>query len=236
MLEIESLVANYGGITALHGVSISVPVGGIVTLIGSNGAGKSTVLRAVSGLLRSTAGRLTLDGRHDIRRMRPDQIVQAGVAHVPEGRQVFADLTVHENLALGAYTRRDTQRIRGDFDAMFARFPVLGERPEQPAGTLSGGEQQMLAIARALMARPKLLLLDEPSLGLAPLIVEVIFEAIRKINREDGVTVLVVEQDVGVALEVADYGYVLIEGRVALEGSAKELMRDPRVKRAYLGY
>ena len=235
LLTVEDVVAQYGPVAALHGVSFEVPEGQIVTLLGSNGAGKTTTLRTISGLLRPTRGRIVFDGR-TLNRMSPAQIVKAGVVQSPEGRQIFADLTVEENLDMGAYTRRDRQGIRQDKERVYGYFPVLGQRRAQAAGTLSGGEQQMLAMGRALMARPRLLLLDEPSLGLAPLIVRGIFEIVQTINREEGLTVLVVEQDVALALHVAHYGYVMTTGRIVLDGPGDRLRADENVRRSYLGY
>jgi branched-chain amino acid transport system ATP-binding protein len=235
LLEVEDIVTQYGPVVALHGVSFRVPEGQIVTLLGANGAGKSTTLRTISGLLRVTRGQILFDGK-PLHKMSPEQIVRAGVVQSPEGRQVFADLTVDENLEMGAYTRRDRAGIARDKQRVFEYFPVLGQRRSQPAGTLSGGEQQMLAIGRALMARPRLLLLDEPSLGLAPLIVREIFEIVQTINRDEGITVLLVEQDVALALHVAHYGYVLTTGTVALHGPSDQLRADESVRRSYLGY
>jgi branched-chain amino acid transport system ATP-binding protein len=235
LLEVDDIVTQYGPVVALHGVSFRVPEGQIVTLLGANGAGKTTTLRTISGLLRVTRGHILFDGK-PLHRMSPEQIVRAGVVQAPEGRQVFADLTVDENLEMGAYTRRDRAGIARDKQRVFEYFPVLGQRRSQPAGTLSGGEQQMLAIGRALMARPRLLLLDEPSLGLAPLIVREIFEIVQTINRDEGITVLLVEQDVALALHVAHYGYVLTTGTVALHGPSERLRADESVRRSYLGY
>ncbi len=235
LLEVDDIVTQYGPVVALHGVSFRVPEGQIVTLLGANGAGKTTTLRTISGLLRVTRGHILFDGK-PLHRMSPEQIVRAGVVQSPEGRQVFADLTVDENLEMGAYTRRDRAGIARDKQRVFEYFPVLGQRRSQPAGTLSGGEQQMLAIGRALMARPRLLLLDEPSLGLAPLIVREIFEIVQTINRDEGITVLLVEQDVALALHVAHYGYVLTTGTVVLHGPSKRLRADESVRRSYLGY
>jgi branched-chain amino acid transport system ATP-binding protein len=235
LLEVEDIVTQYGPVVALHGVSFRVPEGQIVTLLGANGAGKTTTLRTISGLLRVTRGQILFDGKA-LHKMSPEQIVRAGVVQSPEGRQIFADLTVDENLEMGAYTRRDRAGIERDKRRVCEYFPVLGQRRSQPAGTLSGGEQQMLAIGRALMARPRLLLLDEPSLGLAPLIVREIFEIVQTINREEGITVLLVEQDVALALHVAHYGYVLTTGTVALHGPSERLRADESVRRSYLGY
>ncbi len=233
LLSIERLFVNYGGIQALAEVSLQVYEGEVVTLIGANGAGKSTTLRAISRLLTPRAGRITYDGR-DLLRCRADEVVRLGIAHAPEGRRMLARQTVMDNLLLGAYSRADRAAIRVDVDRMFHRFPRLGERRYQLAGTLSGGEQQMLAIARALMSRPRLLLLDEPSLGLAPLIVREIFDIIRELH-DNGVTILLVEQNAALALRSADRGYVLEAGRVTFSGDAAELVADERVKKAYLG-
>jgi branched-chain amino acid transport system ATP-binding protein len=231
LLRIEDLEVRYGAIQALRGVSLEVHGGEIVTLIGSNGAGKSTLLRAVSGLVRPSRGRIALEGV-DVTERRPDAIVGMGCSHVPEGRRVFSSLTVLENLQMGAYPRRGVETE--GLARVFGLFPRLRERLRQPAGTLSGGEQQMLAIGRALMAEPLLVLLDEPSLGLAPRLVAQIFEIVRAVN-EQGTTVVLVEQNARQALRVAHRAYVLESGAVALEGRADELARDPRVRRAYLG-
>ncbi len=232
MLEIENLHVAYGEIRALRGISLRVGAGEIVALLGNNGAGKTTTLKAVSGLLVPAAGTINLAG-DSLVRVPPHTIAARGVAHVPEGRRVFSRLSVEENLALGAYRRRDGG-IAGDLERVFALFPRLRERREQVAGTLSGGEQQMLAIGRGLMLRPRILLLDEPSMGLAPLVVEQIFDAIRDINCE-GTTVLLVEQNAFMALEIAGRAYVLEQGSVALEGSAEALRADESVRKAYLG-
>jgi branched-chain amino acid transport system ATP-binding protein len=233
MLSIKNLTVNYGAITALRGISLEVPKGEIVTLIGANGAGKTTALRAISGLLK-TRGQIVYDGR-DIANAAPHQIVALGLAQVPEGRMVFANLTVAENLAMGAYLQRSRADIQASREMVLGLFPRLGERPEQRAGTLSGGEQQMLAIGRALMSRPKFLMLDEPSLGIAPMLVKTIFEKIVEINRRQGVTVLLVEQNANLALEVAGYGYVLEAGRILLEDASAALRQNPKVRAAYLG-
>jgi len=233
MLEIQNLSVHYGGIHALQGISLSVPEGKIVTLIGANGAGKSTTLRAIVGLVKSSAGVITL--RDKIISGKPTlEIVQTGLVLVPEGRRIFANLTTEENLMLGAYARNDKQGVLKDLEHVFELFPRLKERRTQKGGTLSGGEQQMLAVGRGLMSRPKLLMMDEPSLGLAPLIVKMIFEIIKQINSE-GTTVLLVEQNAKAALEVADYGYVLETGRISLEGAGHDLLMDDRVRKAYLG-
>lgn len=233
MLEIDSLHVSYGSIKALQGVSLRVEQGTIVTLIGSNGAGKSTTLRAISGLLRPTSGQIRFEGQR-LDGVPAHRIVRRGVCQSPEGRGVFANLTVAENLDLGAFTRSDRAGIKSDLDRSLQLFPRLKERFHQFAGTLSGGEQQMLAIARALMARPRLLLLDEPSLGLAPQIVQQIFRIIRQINAE-GVTILLVEQNAHMALNVAKHAYVLQSGQIIKEGNARVLLDDPDVKKAYLG-
>ena len=231
LLVVDGLEAGYGAITALRGVGLEARAGEIVTLIGSNGAGKSTLLRTISGLLQPRRGRIVFAGE-EIGGERPDRIVRLGVCHVPEGRRIFANLTVRENLQMGAYVRRgDAAR---SLDRVLALFPRLRERLRQPGGTLSGGEQQMLAIGRALMAQPRLLLLDEPSLGLAPRLVQQIFDIVRTINAE-GTTVVLVEQNAQQALRIASRAYVLETGALALEGPAAELAADPRVRRAYLG-
>jgi branched-chain amino acid transport system ATP-binding protein len=234
MLEIKNLTVGYGAITALHGISLSVPAGSIVTLIGANGAGKTTALKTISGLLKPRTGEILYDGKNIAGRP-PHQIVKLGLSHVPEGRMIFANLTVLENLQMGAYLQRDRAVVRRELDHVFAAFPRLQEREKQIAGTLSGGEQQMLAIGRALMSRPKLLMLDEPSLGLAPLLVKTIFEKIVEINRREGITILLVEQNAKLALEVSGFGYVLETGKVALAGDAAMLRQNPQVKSAYLG-
>jgi branched-chain amino acid transport system ATP-binding protein len=233
LLEIRGLRVNYGGIQALQAVDIVVRGGEIVTLIGANGAGKTTTLRAISRLVGSANGTITYGGR-DVTRLRPDEVVQLGIAQVPEGRRMLARQTVLDNLQLGAYTRSDRAAISADIEQQFQRFPRLAERRSQLAGTLSGGEQQMLAIARALMSRPKLLLLDEPSLGLAPLVVRSIFEIIRDLHAA-GVTILLVEQNASLALQHADRGYVLDAGQITIEGAAADLLADERVRKAYLG-
>jgi len=234
MLAIENLSVSYGAIRALQAVSLDVPEGGIVTLIGSNGAGKSTTLRTVSGLIRPQSGTITYAGER-IDGLPPSAIVARGLCHVPEGRMVFANLTVHENLAMGAYLQRDRAAIRRERDYVFGVFPRLAEREQQLAGTLSGGEQQMLAIGRALMGRPRFLMLDEPSLGIAPLLVKSIFRQIVEINRERGITILLVEQNANLALEIASHGFVLESGRLILQDAAAALRADPQVRSAYLG-
>lgn len=234
MLEIRDLQVSYGGIAALHGISLQVPAGGIVTLIGGNGAGKSSTLRAISGIAKVTGGSVLFEGR-DITNKPAHEIVALGIAHSPEGRMVFSNLTVLENLHMGAHLRRDKAAIASDLERVFTLFPRLKERMSQAAGTLSGGEQQMLAIARALMSKPKCLLLDEPSLGIAPLLVQTIFSRIEEINRELGLTILLVEQNANLALRVASHGYVLETGRVILEDTAANLRSNPAVRSAYLG-
>ncbi|MBP1157634.1 MULTISPECIES: ABC transporter ATP-binding protein [unclassified Paenibacillus] len=233
MLTIQNLETYYGNIRALKGISLEVPEGKIVSLIGANGAGKTTMMKTVAGVLTPRNGSITLNGKQ-VQGMKPHQLVKEGLALVPEGRQVLAPMTVLENLELGAYQRNDRQGIQQDIEKMFAWFPILKERVDQLAGTMSGGQQQMLAIARALMSRPKLLLLDEPSMGLAPIIVSDIFKVIQQINQE-GTTVLIVEQNVRQVLKIADYGYVLESGQIVLSGEAKDLLHNDRVKEAYLG-
>jgi branched-chain amino acid transport system ATP-binding protein len=233
MLEIKDLVVNYGVITALQGISLAVKKGAIVTLIGANGAGKTTTLKAISGLLKAR-GEILYEGRN-ITNLPPHQIVKLGLSHVPEGRMVFANLSVMENLMMGAYLRSDKQVIRRELDYVCSIFPRLKEREKQIAGTLSGGEQQMLAIGRALMGGPKFLMLDEPSLGLAPLLVKTIFEKIVEINRDHGITILLVEQNANLALEVSHFGYVLETGRINLQDESAKLRQNPQVKSAYLG-
>ncbi len=233
MLNVENLKVNYGAIKALHDVTLRVEQGEIVTLIGCNGAGKTTTLRAISGLVRPAAGRITFEGR-DLTRMAPHEIVRIGLAHSPEGRGVFANMTVAENLDLGAYPRKDHAQVKQDMEKALSLFPRLKERLTQSAGTLSGGEQQMLAMARALMARPRLLLLDEPSLGLAPQIVQLIFSIIRDINA-GGATILLVEQNAHMALKVAHRAYVLEVGATVMNGDAKQLAASDEVRKAYLG-
>jgi len=234
MLEIKNLVVGYGAISALQGISLSVKPGSIVTLIGANGAGKTTALKTISGLLKPKSGEILYHGRN-IAGLPPHQIVQLGLSHVPEGRMIFANLTVLENLQLGAFLQRDRLVVRRDLEHVFRLFPRLSEREKQIAGTLSGGEQQMLAIGRALMSKPKLLLLDEPSLGLAPLLVKSIFEKIVEINRQQGLTILLVEQNANLALEVSSFGYVLETGKITLQGDSPSLRQNPQVKSAYLG-
>ena len=231
ILEIHDLKVSYGGIEAVKGVTLTVPEGKIVTLIGANGAGKSTILKTVSGIVRPKTGRILYNGE-DITGKSPDKIVKAGIVLVPEGRHVFPNLTVKENLKIGAYLRRDD--LSADFATVYGLFPRLKEREWQLAGTLSGGEQQMLAVGRALMSKPKLIMMDEPSLGLAPLLVQSIFGIIREINRR-GITVLLNEQNANMALQTADKAYVLETGRLTMEGTGAELLADESVKEAYLG-
>ena len=233
MLELRGLRAAYGPVEALRGVDLEVHAGELVCLLGANGAGKSSTLRAISGLVRPTGGRIVFDGR-TITGLEPAAILTAGIAHCPEGRRVFPYLTVQENLVMGAFVRRDRDGIAADLERVCAHFPILGERRRQAAGTLSGGEQQMLAIGRALMARPRLILFDEPSLGLAPTVVETTFGIIADIRRQ-GTTVLMVEQNAYLALQMADRGYVMETGRIVLSGAARELMTNDHVRRAYLG-
>ncbi len=234
LLETRGLEAFYGATKALHGLDFALEEGGITTILGANGAGKTTTLRALCGMIR-TAGEIRFkDQRIDGRAT--EDIVRLGIAHVPEGRGTFVHLTVEENLRLGAYTRRDRATVAADMEAVYAHFPRLAERRKQQAGTLSGGEQQMLAISRALMLRPKLLLLDEPSFGLAPLVVQEIFDIMRVVNREQKVSILLVEQNASLALALADQAYLLETGAVVIKGRADELSRDETIRRAYLGY
>ena len=232
-LEIRDLCVSYGGIRALKGVSLSVDEGQIVTLIGANGAGKSTTLRAISGLQKVQSGSI-LYGGEELTGLPAKEIVQRGIIHVPEGRRVFPDMTVAENLKIGAFLRMDKAAIAQDLDYVYSLFPRLKERSWQLAGTLSGGEQQMLAVGRALMSRPKVLMMDEPSLGLAPLIVKDIFSIIRRVN-QDGITVLLIERNANAALRIADYGYVLETGTIALSGTGEELLKNESIREAYLG-
>jgi len=227
------VAARYGRITVLDGVSLTVGAAEFVCLIGANGAGKTTTLKTISGLVRAAAGRILFDGQ-EIQGLPPQEILRRGIAHCPEGRRVFPHMTVWENLEMGAYVRRDTGQVTADLERVFTHFPILAERHRQPAGTLSGGEQQMLAIGRALMARPRLILFDEPSLGLAPTLVEAVFQIIVGIQRE-GTTVLMVEQNAWMALQIATRAYVMETGRIILEGPARELLANEQVKTAYLG-
>jgi branched-chain amino acid transport system ATP-binding protein len=233
LLQVKEIHVYYGAIQALKGVSIEVEQGSIVTLIGANGAGKTSTLKSISGLLKPRQGSIRFQDR-EISRLVPEKIVELGISQVPEGRRVFPGLTVLENLEMGAYLRKDKKEIQKDLSEIFDRFPRLQERRKQLAGTLSGGEQQMLAIGRALMARPKLMLMDEPSMGLAPLLVKEIFEIIKEIN-EKGTTILLIEQNANMALSIADRAYVIETGEIVLQGSADELLRSQEVKKAYLG-
>jgi branched-chain amino acid transport system ATP-binding protein len=234
LLQVRGLQAFYGPVRALHGIDFEIEQGGITTILGANGAGKTTTLRAVCGMIR-VAGEITFDGQR-LDGKATEEIVRMGVAHVPDGRGTFTHLTVEENLRLGAYVRRDKAEVARDFDYIYERFPRLKERRQQQAGTLSGGEQQMLAISRALMLRPRLMLLDEPSFGLAPLIVKEIFQIMERINRESGVSMLLVEQNASLALNLADHAYLLETGRVVISGEAKLIRDDEQVRRSYLGY
>jgi branched-chain amino acid transport system ATP-binding protein len=234
LLEVDDIRAGYGPTSVLHGVSLSVPEGGIVSLLGANGAGKTTTLRAITGGVRWT-GDIRFGGR-SLRKQHTEDIVAAGIAHVPEGRGILTELTVDENLRLGEHRRKDRAAVRKDYDRVFEYFPVLRERRRLSASTLSGGEQQMLAVARALLMKPRLMLLDEPSLGLAPLVVRAIFEIIGNINQADRVAVLLVEQNAKLALDMSSHAYVLEVGRVALDGASSELRGNESVRRSYLGY
>jgi len=234
LLEVQDVRAGYGPTSVLHGVSLSVPAGGIVSLLGANGAGKTTTLRAITGGVRWT-GDISFGGR-SLRKVPTEAIVSAGIAHVPEGRGILTELTVDENLRLGAHKRKDRVAVRKDYDRVFEYFPVLRQRRRLSASTLSGGEQQMLAVARALLMKPRLMLLDEPSLGLAPLVVRAIFEIIRTINRADGVAVLLVEQNARLALDISSDAYVLEVGRIAVSGRSSDLQGQESVRRSYLGY
>ena len=231
MLKIENLVVNYGGIEAVKGISLDVPDGSIITLVGANGAGKSTTLRSVVGLVKAKSGSITLDGQ-ELLGLSTTDIVSKGITLVPEGRRVFPDMTVLENLKIGAYLRKDD--LTYDIDHVYDLFPRLKERSWQAAGTLSGGEQQMLAVGRALMSRPKIIMMDEPSLGLAPIIVQGIFDIIQEINKQ-GTTVLLIEQNANMALKIADFGYVMETGRISLQGTGAELLANDQVKELYLG-
>jgi branched-chain amino acid transport system ATP-binding protein len=234
LLEAENLEAQYGATKVLHGLGFTVEAGGITAILGANGAGKTTTLRAVCGMVK-TSGSVLFEGQR-IDGKPTEEIVRLGIAHTPEGRGTFMDLTVQENLRLGAYVRKDRGAIAGDFERIYQYFPVLGQRQGQQAGTLSGGEQQMLAVARGLMSRPRLLLLDEPSLGLAPLLTREIFRIVRAINKDEGVSVLLVEQNAAMALELADHAYLLETGRVVMSGPSADLQRDDSIRRSYLGY
>jgi branched-chain amino acid transport system ATP-binding protein len=234
MLELKNLCSFYGNIMALKDVSIEVKAGEIITMIGANGAGKTTTLMSISGIVPPRSGEVLFLGQ-PVQQLRPEEIVALGICHVPEGRRIFPQMTVTENLAMGAFLRSDKKGIARDLDHALALFPILAERRNQLGGTLSGGEQQMLAISRALMARPRLLLLDEPSLGLAPLLVKLIFQMISKINREEGTTILLVEQNANMALKIAHRGYVMENGIIVLAGSAESLLHNEAVQKAYLG-
>ena len=234
LLAVSNVETYYGPIMALRGVSFTVPAGAVVTILGANGAGKTTILKTVSGVMDPQKGSVTLEGRA-IHGLDPDRVARLGLSHVPEGREVFPFLSVRENLRMGAYARRDADGVAQDLEMVTEYFPVLAARAEQRAGSLSGGEQQMLAIGRALMARPKVMLLDEPSLGLAPKLVKDIFDIIRRINRERGVTVLLVEQNANLALQTADYGYVLELGRIVMEDTCERLLQKDDIREFYLG-
>jgi branched-chain amino acid transport system ATP-binding protein len=234
LLKVSNIETYYGPIMAIRGVSFDVPKGGIVTILGANGAGKTTVLKTVCGVMDPQKGHVVFEGR-EIHRQDPDKVMRLGISHVPEGREVFPFLSVRENLRMGAYTRRDADEVAQDLEAVFGYFPVLKERADQRAGSLSGGEQQMLAISRALMARPRLMLLDEPSLGLSPKLVKDIFEIVIRINRERGVTILLVEQNANMALQTADFGYVLEVGRIVMADTCQRLLQKEDIKEFYLG-
>jgi branched-chain amino acid transport system ATP-binding protein len=234
VLELANVESSYGPVQALRGVSLAVPEGRIVTVLGANGAGKSTILKTISGIIDPQKGQVKLRGT-EIQGWAPDRVVRAGVVHVPEGREVFPLLSVEDNLRMGAYTRRDREEVAKDLETVFAYFPILRQRAGQEAGQLSGGQQQMLAIARALLARPRVMLMDEPSLGLSPLLTREIFRIIRRINRERGVTILLVEQNAHMALEVGDLGYVLEVGRIVMEDSCANLAQKADIQEFYLG-
>jgi branched-chain amino acid transport system ATP-binding protein len=234
LLELDNVTINYGPIEAVNNISIKVPEGKIVTLIGANGAGKTSTLSTISGLVKAKTGKIKFWG-NEVTNKAPHLITQMGIIHVPEGRRIFSGLTVKENLIMGAYNRKEKDGIKKDMEWVFELFPILKERLNQSGGTLSGGEQQMLAISRGLMSNPKLMMLDEPSLGLAPLLVREVFEVIKKINREDGVTILLVEQNAASALKISDMAYVLETGSIILEGDATSLLSNPEVQKAYLG-
>ena len=234
ILNVNDLNVYYGGIHAIKNISFHIKKGEIVSLIGANGAGKTSTLHAISGLVPIKSGEISLNGEN-VTNIDAHKLVSRGMAHVPEGRRIFTELTVLENLEMGAFTRNDAEQIKKDMEHMFSLFPRLAERKKQLAGTMSGGEQQMLAMARALMSSPSLLLLDEPSMGLAPLLVQEIFNIIERINKEENVTVLLVEQNANMALSIADRGYVLETGKIILEGTGKELLTNPEIKKAYLG-
>ncbi|MBK6875488.1 MAG: ABC transporter ATP-binding protein [Ignavibacteria bacterium] len=234
MLEIRDLHVNYGAIKAIKGISLDVEEKSIVTLIGANGAGKTTLLRTISSILKPESGTVKFLG-NNIAGMPPDKVVEAGISQSPEGRMIFANLTVKENLEMGAYVRKDKENIESDYELVYSLFPRIKERLKQLGGTLSGGEQQMLAISRALMSRPKLLLLDEPSLGIAPILVKAIFEKIVELNKMTGITILLVEQNANIALSVANYAYVMETGKITLEGESMSLLKNEQVRKAYLG-
>jgi branched-chain amino acid transport system ATP-binding protein len=234
LLRLSNIETSYGPILAIRGVSLEVAEGRIVTVLGANGAGKTTILKTISGVMDPDKGTVVFAGR-EIQKHAPDRIVRLGISHVPEGREVFPYLTVRENLLMGAYARRDRETVSGDLERVYGYFPVLKERREQEAASLSGGEQQMLAIARALMSRPRLLLLDEPSLGLSPILVGEIFAIITRVNREQGTTILLVEQNANMALAIAEYGYVLEVGRIVMEDSCERLREHEDIKEFYLG-
>jgi branched-chain amino acid transport system ATP-binding protein len=234
LLEVNNIETYYGPIMAIRGISFAVPRGAIVTILGANGAGKTTILKTVSGVMDAQKGTVTFEGR-PLRGLDPDKIMRLGLSHVPEGREVFPFLTVRENLKMGAYTRSDADGVAEDMKLVYDYFPVLGTRAEQRAGSLSGGEQQMLSISRALMARPKMILLDEPSMGLSPRLVKDIFDIIGRINREQGMTILLVEQNANMALHLADYGYVLEVGRIVMEDTCARLLEKDDIKEFYLG-
>lgn len=233
MLEVNDINVYFGAVHALKGISLKIDDGEIVTLIGANGAGKTTTLRSISGIIKPKSGNILFNGR-DISKLKATDIVSMGISHVPEGRRIFTNMTVMENLEMGAYIRKDKSGIKKDFESVFERFPRLSERKNQVAGTLSGGEQQMLAIGRALMSRPKVMLLDEPSMGLAPILVNEIFSIIKDIN-ENGTTVMLVEQNATMALSIANRAYVIQNGTITVEGKSKDLMADDNVRKAYLG-
>jgi branched-chain amino acid transport system ATP-binding protein len=234
VLSVRNIESYYGPIMAIRGCSLEVHQGQIVTVLGANGAGKTTLMKTISGVMDPEKGQIMYQGRN-IAGESPDRVVRAGIVHVPEGREVFPLLTVEENLAMGAFTRSDTSGVKTDTDMVYSYFPILAERRRQAAGTLSGGQQQMLAIGRGLMAKPKLMLLDEPSLGLSPLLVKEIFQIVRRLNREQGVTMMLVEQNAKVALEVADYGYVMELGRIVMADDAKRLLQSKDIQEFYLG-
>lgn len=233
MLKVNNLEVSYGSVQALKGISLEVKKGEVVTLIGSNGAGKSTLLKTISGLVSPQAGTIFFEGK-EVTNLSPDKIVSLGIAHVPEGRKIFTNMTVFENLRIGAYQRKDKENISKDMDEIFGLFPILEERKEQMAGTLSGGEQQMLALSRALLSKPKLIILDEPSLGLAPVMVDTVFDVIDEI-RKTGITILLVEQNANLALESSERAYVLETGKIKIVGQSKDLLEDEKIIEAYLG-